>query len=130
METGYVSDFQASLRHGYSDFYLILDRLTSWFPLILGVPDDSEWSLDPDASYVYYCDNETANGVEFPFVPDTGNVPLIADMSSNILSRPLDISKVRRFFCLEIFQVFIASWNEIPDGVFRLSRHTLGLTFL
>nr|CAB3266132.1 phosphoserine aminotransferase-like [Phallusia mammillata] len=57
------------------------------------IPDETEWNLDPEAAYVYYCDNETANGVEFPFVPETGNVPLIADMSSNILSRPFDITK-------------------------------------
>jgi len=50
--------------------------------------------LNPDAAYVYYCDNETVNGVEFPYIPDTGDVPLVVDMSSNILSRPFDVSKV------------------------------------
>jgi len=57
------------------------------------IPDQSQWKLNPEASYVYYCDNETVDGVEFPFIPDTGNVPLVADMSSNILSRPFDVSK-------------------------------------
>jgi len=57
------------------------------------IPDKSEWNLNPKASYVYYCDNETVDGVEFPFIPDTGDVPLVADMSSNILSRPFDVTK-------------------------------------
>ena len=66
----------------------------------IGIPDQSEWKLNPEASYVYYCDNETVDGVEFPFIPDTGNVPLVADMSSNILSRPFDVSKVCIYFYL------------------------------
>jgi len=57
------------------------------------IPDPSTWNLDPEASYVYYCANETVEGVEFQFVPETNGVPLVADMSSNIFSRPLDISK-------------------------------------
>lgn len=57
-----------------------------------GVPDQSTWKLDPQASYVYYCANETIHGVEFPFIPEV-DVPLVADMSSNILSRPVDVSK-------------------------------------
>jgi len=57
------------------------------------VPEPHELTLNPDASYVYICDNETVNGVEFPYVPDTGDVPLIADMSSNILSKPVDVKK-------------------------------------
>lgn len=51
------------------------------------------WDLDPNAAYVHYCVNETVEGVEYPFIPETGDVPLIADMSSTILSRPLDVSK-------------------------------------
>ncbi|KNC81988.1 phosphoserine aminotransferase, chloroplastic [Sphaeroforma arctica JP610] len=57
------------------------------------IPDKSEWSLSPDAKYVYYCDNETVHGVEFSTVPETNGVPLIADMSSNFLSRPVDVTK-------------------------------------
>ncbi len=58
------------------------------------VPAQDQWQLRPDAAYVHYCPNETIGGVEFPFIPDTGGVPLVADFSSSILSRPLD---VRRF---------------------------------
>lgn len=57
------------------------------------IPSAADWKLNPDAAYVYYCANETVNGVEFPDIPDTGSVPLVADMSSNILSRPFDVSK-------------------------------------
>jgi phosphoserine aminotransferase len=59
------------------------------------VPPQSEWKLSgPDAAYVYYCDNETVHGVEFNSIPDIDpSVPLVADMSSNILSRPVDVSK-------------------------------------
>lgn len=57
------------------------------------VPDKSTWNLSPDASYVYYCDNETADGVEFSFIPETGDVPLVVDMSSNIFTRQFDITK-------------------------------------
>ncbi len=46
-----------------------------------------------DAAYVHYTPNETIHGVEFQNVPDVGDVPLVADMSSNILSRPIDVSK-------------------------------------
>ena len=49
--------------------------------------------LDPDAAYVHYTPNETIGGVEFGWIPETGDVPLVADMSSNILSREVDISK-------------------------------------
>ncbi|XP_060582589.1 phosphoserine aminotransferase-like [Ruditapes philippinarum] len=57
------------------------------------IPDQSEWNLNPEASYVYYCDNETVHGVEFQFIPETNGVPLVCDMSSNILTRKFDVSK-------------------------------------
>jgi phosphoserine aminotransferase len=58
-----------------------------------GVPAQSELRLDPRASYVHCCTNETINGVEFGYTPDTGTVPLVADMSSHFLSRPIDVSR-------------------------------------
>lgn len=58
------------------------------------VPRQDTWNLDSNASYVYYCDNETVDGVEFDFVPKVPeNVPLVCDMSSNFLTRPIDVSK-------------------------------------
>lgn len=57
------------------------------------IPSQSEWKLNPNASYLYYCDNETVDGVEFNFIPETNGVPLVCDMSSNFMSRPFDITK-------------------------------------
>jgi phosphoserine aminotransferase len=57
------------------------------------IPAFDSWQLNPDAAYVHYTPNETIGGVEFDWVPDTGDVPLVADMSSTILSRPIDVSR-------------------------------------
>ena len=57
------------------------------------VPQQGELDLDPHAAYVHYCSNETINGLEFDYVPETGGVPLVADMSSHFLSRPVDVSR-------------------------------------
>ena len=60
---------------------------------LLSVPEAETWSLDPDAAYVYYTDNETISGVQFPTIPDVADVPLVSDMTSNLLSKPLDVSR-------------------------------------
>ena len=57
------------------------------------IPPREGWKLDADAAYVHICSNETIGGVEYHFTPDTGAVPLVADMSSSILSRPVDVAK-------------------------------------
>ncbi len=57
------------------------------------IPAVADWQLDPNAAYVHYTPNETIGGVEFHFVPEVGNVPLVADMSSTILSRPVDVGR-------------------------------------
>ncbi len=56
-------------------------------------PAQAELKLDPNAAYVHYTPNETIGGVEFSYIPQTGAVPLVADMSSTILSRPIDVTK-------------------------------------
>src|SRR4051812_45541904 len=56
-------------------------------------PAQDSWEVRSDAAYVHYCSNETIGGVEFHWVPETGDVPLVADASSHILSRPLDVKK-------------------------------------
>ena len=58
----------------------------------LAIPPQAEWSLSGDAAYLHYCVNETITGVEFHWVPETA-APLVADMSSTILSRPIDVSR-------------------------------------
>ena len=62
------------------------------------IPPRETWQLDPNAAYVHICSNETIGGVEFHSVPDVGAVPLVADMSSSILSRPVDVSKYGLIF--------------------------------
>ena len=57
------------------------------------IPEFDTWELNPDAAYLHFASNETIGGVEFNWLPETGDVPLVADMSSNILSRPIDVSK-------------------------------------
>jgi phosphoserine aminotransferase len=56
-------------------------------------PTQAELKLSADAAYVHYCPNETIRGVEFPYIPEVGDKPLVADMSSTILSREIDVSK-------------------------------------
>ncbi len=74
----------------YCDVNVVATSEDSGFTTI---PEFSSWTLNPDAAYVHYTPNETIGGVEFDYIPDTGDVPLIADMSSTILSRPIDVSK-------------------------------------
>ncbi|MEE4380079.1 MAG: 3-phosphoserine/phosphohydroxythreonine transaminase [Candidatus Competibacteraceae bacterium] len=57
------------------------------------IPPRTEWQCDSAAAYLHYTPNETIGGVEFHQIPEVGDVPLVADMSSTILSRPLDVSK-------------------------------------
>lgn len=57
------------------------------------VPPQADWTPDPDAAYLHVCTNETIGGVEYFWVPEVGDVPLVADMSSHILSRPIDVSR-------------------------------------
>ncbi|MEW7980997.1 MAG: 3-phosphoserine/phosphohydroxythreonine transaminase [gamma proteobacterium symbiont of Phacoides pectinatus] len=57
------------------------------------VPARDALDLNPDAAYVHYTPNETIQGIEFPYIPETGAVPLVGDFSSTILSRPVDVSR-------------------------------------
>lgn len=57
------------------------------------IPTQGQLKLDPEASYFHYCANNTIYGTEWQYVPDTGDVPLVCDMSSNFLSRVVDVSK-------------------------------------
>jgi phosphoserine aminotransferase len=57
------------------------------------VPEPAEWKLDPGAAYAHVTPNETIGGVEWQAEPDVGAVPLVADCSSDIFSRPIDIAK-------------------------------------
>jgi len=77
------------------------------------IPDEEKWQLTPTGgAFVYYCDNETVDGVEFPCLPkrlasqaaeQRDAVPIVADMSSNFLSRPVDVSKYAVIFVSLVF---------------------------
>ncbi|MBI3368278.1 MAG: 3-phosphoserine/phosphohydroxythreonine transaminase [Burkholderiales bacterium] len=57
------------------------------------IPPRETWQLDPNAAYVHICSNETIGGLEYHWTPDTGGVPLVADMSSNFFSKPVDVTR-------------------------------------
>ncbi len=57
------------------------------------IPESDTWDIAPESAYFYFTSNETINGVEFHEVPDVGDMPLVTDMTSNILSRPVDVSR-------------------------------------
>ena len=69
------------------------DGATTKAGAFMHVPDFASWQLNSDAAYVHICTNETMSGVEFDGVPNTHGVPIVADMSSHILSRPVDVTQ-------------------------------------
>ena len=90
INTGAWSKKALSEAKRYARVNVVADEAASNYST---VPEQNALKLTPGAAYVHYTPNETIGGVEFPYIPDTGSVPLVADMSSNILSRPLDVSK-------------------------------------
>jgi phosphoserine aminotransferase len=91
------------------------------------IPSRSSWKLSSDAAYVHYCANETIGGVEFPDVPDVGGALLVADISSNILSKEMDVNQCGVWFGG-------AQKNIGPSGVTiviirkDLLGHSMGIT--
>lgn len=74
----------------YAEINIVTSSEASHFTTI---PAPSTWQLNPNAAYVHFTSNETVNGVEFFQEPEVGKVPLVVDMSSDILSRPIDVTK-------------------------------------
>lgn len=87
--TGAWSSKAAKEAEKYGKVNVVHPKLDSYTK----IPDPSNWKLNPSASYIYYCCNETVHGVEYNFIPNTNGVVLVSDMSSNFLSRPVDVSK-------------------------------------
>lgn len=90
VHTGHWSEKSIEEAHKYAKVNIAASAEDKNFSY---VPARDTWKLTPDAAYVHICTNETIGGVEFDFIPDVGDVPLVADMSSNILSREIDVSK-------------------------------------
>ena len=89
VETGYWSGRAITEARRYCRVEIAASGESSGFTQI---PPQAEWRLRPDAAYCHITTNETANGVQFPATPETGDVPLVADMTSDFLTRPLDVS--------------------------------------
>ncbi len=83
---------QSAIKEGqrYLNARVVADGKASGFTTM---PDQREWRLSSDAAYLHYTPNETIGGLAFPFIPDSAGVPLVADMSSTLLSEPLDVSR-------------------------------------
>ncbi|XP_008286362.1 phosphoserine aminotransferase [Stegastes partitus] len=92
--TGTWSSKAAKEAEKYGKVNVVHPKLDSYTK----IPDPSSWTLNPSASYVYYCCNETVHGVEYNFIPETNGPVLVSDMSSNFLSRPVDVSKFGLIF--------------------------------
>jgi phosphoserine aminotransferase len=89
IDTGHWSRKAIAEAQRYCRVNVAADAVASGY---LDVPPMRDWKLSPGAAYLHYTPNETIGGVEFPFVPQV-SAPLVADMSSTLLSRPLDVSR-------------------------------------
>lgn len=90
VKTGIWSQLAITEAKRFGEVNVVADAESTGFTTI---PDPAEWGDFSQAAYLHYVDNETVHGVEFDYVPQSGEVPLIADMSSNILSRPVDVKQ-------------------------------------
>ncbi len=82
-------------------------------PIFSTIPEATRSSFRPDADYVHICYNNSVYGTKFPAVPDTGNIPLVADMSSCILSEPIDISKFAMIYASSEMNVAPAAMTVV-----------------
>ncbi len=90
INTGQWSKKAIAEARAYLDVQVIADEKHSNYST---VPARESLGFTPGAAYVHYTPNETIGGVEFPYAPDPGETPLVADMSSTILSRPVDVGR-------------------------------------
>ncbi len=90
VQTGSWSKKAIAEASRYCEVNIVADSADRNFTCI---PAETQWQRSREAAYLHYCANETIAGVEFPFIPDAGDVPLVSDMSSTILSQPLDVAK-------------------------------------
>ncbi|MCX4189338.1 3-phosphoserine/phosphohydroxythreonine transaminase [Methylophaga sp. OBS3] len=88
--TGAWSEKAINEARRYCEVNVVADAKPSHYTTI---PDFADWQVSDDAAYLHYTPNETIHGVEFHDIPTMGKAPLIADMSSTILSRPVDVNR-------------------------------------
>jgi phosphoserine aminotransferase len=90
VETGYWAGRAIKEARRYCEVHVAASGAPCGFT---SLPPESEWRLDGQAAYCHITTNETVNGTEFHWTPETGAVPLVADMTSNFLSRPIDVGR-------------------------------------
>jgi phosphoserine aminotransferase len=90
VNTGHWSKKALGDARRYCKVHVVADGAASGYT---SIPPVNTWQRSAAAAYLHYTPNETIGGVEFHFVPDVGAVPLVADMSSTLLSRPIDVNK-------------------------------------
>jgi phosphoserine aminotransferase len=90
LDTGIWSDLAIQEAKRYCTVHLVASSKTNNYR---DIPAMQAWHINSDGAYLHYVDNETINGVEFPDIPEVASMPLVSDMSSNLLSRPLDVSR-------------------------------------
>lgn len=90
VQTGHWSNRATNEARRYADINIVASSEASGFD---HVPEQSKWNINNKAAYCHITSNETADGVQFHWTPDTGTVPLIADVTSDFLTRKLDVSQ-------------------------------------
>jgi phosphoserine aminotransferase len=90
VQTGHWSTRAINEARRYGDINIVASSEKSGFDHI---PEQSEWRLNNNAAYCHFTSNETANGVQFHWIPETDDVPLIADVTSDFLARKIDVSQ-------------------------------------
>ena len=90
--TGIWSERAAKFAARYANVNIVTTPSNS------GISDKTTWQFNPNAAYAFYCQNETINGIQFNEIPDTGDVPLVVDMTSSILSEEMDVTKFGLIF--------------------------------
>lgn len=90
IDTGYWSRKASAAAARYGDVNIAATAVTSDYK---SIPRESEWHVSAAPAYLHYTANETIDGLEFHWIPDVSDIPLVGDFSANILSRPLDVSR-------------------------------------
>jgi phosphoserine aminotransferase len=90
VQTGTWSEKAVSEARKFGEVKVIFSTAESGYRT---APFQNELEISPDAAYIHYCSNETIHGVEFPYDLDGDGIPVVCDASSNILSKPIDVSR-------------------------------------
>lgn len=109
----------------YTDVNIVASDKSAGFTTI---PDENTWKDYSKSAYLHYVDNETVNGVEFNFIPHSKNVPLICDMSSNILSRVFDVNRFGLIYACAQKNISIAGITIVIIRSDLLKRKAMPMT--